>query len=144
MTSISVARLGASGYHNWIGCIAWRINFKNCQSRILFRNILTKSESPTKSRTVGLYFVNIILAASQKVVTETNEMLVKMGVARASFVLKAIKLATLDTCTNSHVTQKKEHSNKFCEHYNEETEGRTCWNLTCYHESKISAIVHAE
>ncbi|KAI5661613.1 hypothetical protein M9H77_20936 [Catharanthus roseus] len=35
--SISVAKLGACGHHSWIGCVAWRISFRNCQSRNLFR-----------------------------------------------------------------------------------------------------------
>ncbi|KAI5673580.1 hypothetical protein M9H77_13944 [Catharanthus roseus] len=40
------------------------------------RNILTKSKLPTiPVRTVGLYFVNIILARSQKAGVETNEVI---------------------------------------------------------------------
>ncbi|KAI5668509.1 hypothetical protein M9H77_18362 [Catharanthus roseus] len=117
-SNISVARFGARGHHRWIGCFGWKISFKNCQRRSLFRlaykitrNILTKSELPTKSiRIIGLYFVNIMLA--------------KTGVAKANL--------------------KEEHSNKSCQRCNEQREGRTCWNLICCHESKTSAVVLAK
>ncbi|KAI5671481.1 hypothetical protein M9H77_11845 [Catharanthus roseus] len=106
--SINIARLGARGHHNWIGCFERRISFKNCQIGSVLRNILTKFESPTKpTRTVGLYFLNFVVA--------------KKVVVRENFVSEA-----------SRQSQKKEHSNKSCQQYNEEREGRTCWNLTCF------------
>ncbi|KAI5657461.1 hypothetical protein M9H77_26254 [Catharanthus roseus] len=136
--NICVARLGANSYHNWIGCVAWRISFRNCQCRSLFRNILTKSKLPTKSmRTVGLYFVNIALTASQKAGAKTNEMLVKTRVAKGNFFPKAIKLAIFNKL-------KEEHSNKSYKRCNEQMKGIICWNLTCCHESKTSAVVLAE
>ncbi|KAI5664443.1 hypothetical protein M9H77_23766 [Catharanthus roseus] len=36
---ISVARLGASGHHSWIGCFGQRISLRNCQSQKALKHL---------------------------------------------------------------------------------------------------------